>query len=458
MKAKSFTILIVDDDKNTRDGLNQALRKEWGVLVAESAEAALNVLSSQDVDIMLSDVRMPGMDGITLMQRALAKMPGLIVILLTAYGNVETAVEAMKKGAYDFLMKPVNLDHLDMLLKRSVRTREVESENIRLKERLDKKFGLESIIGSSRPMTEMFEFIRQVAPSQATVLIQGESGTGKELVANAIHRLSSRSSGPFVAVHCAALATSLLESELFGHEKGAFTGATGRRQGRFESADGGTLFLDEISEIEPEVQVKLLRVLEEHKFERVGGSIVIEVDIRLIAATNKDLKKLVNEGKFREDLFFRLDVVNMDLPPLRERADDIPLLCDHFIAETNERNGASVEGITADALNILSAYAWPGNVRELRNAIEKMAVMARNRKLTARDVPALIRSEVSVPGALSSAGTAPDGGSLEEAEKSMILAAIERNGSNITRAAAELGVSRRTLHRKLNRYRVRPEL
>ncbi len=452
---KSFSILVVDDDKNTRDGLNQALRRDWNVMVAESAEAALAILDTEDVDILLSDVRMPIMDGITLMQRALAKTPGLIVILLTAYGSVETAVEAMKKGAYDFLMKPVNLDHLDMLLKRSVRSREVESENATLKARLDRKFGLENIVGSSVAMDEVFDVIRQVAPTQATVLIEGESGTGKELVANAIHRLSTRSKGPFVPVHCAALSASLLESELFGHEKGAFTGATGRRKGRFESADGGTLFLDEISEIDPEVQVKLLRVLEEHNFERVGGNDVIGVDIRLIAATNRDLRKLVEEGKFREDLFFRLNVVDVALPPLRSRPDDIALLCDHFLREINERNNTSVEGLTPDAIAILSTYSWPGNVRELRNTLEKMAVMARNRKLTARDVPALIRTEAGGSNLKVASGSdlAVGGSSLEDAEKVMILSALERAGNNITRAAKELGVSRRTLHRKLKRYR-----
>ena len=454
MKKERFSVLIVDDDKNTRDGLQYALRREWKVFVAESAEVALTILDDEDIDILLSDVRMPVMDGITLMQRAIAKTPGLIAILLTAYGSVETAVQAMKNGAYDFLMKPVNLDHLDMLLKRSVRTREVETENVRLKERLDKKFGLENIIGSSQGMNDVFDVVRQVAPTQVTVLVQGESGTGKELVANAIHKLSHRKNAPFVAVHCAALSSSLLESELFGHEKGSFTGATSRRKGRFESADGGTLFLDEISEIAPEVQVKLLRVLEEHTFERVGGSDLIDVDIRLIAATNKDLKTLVKEGKFREDLFFRLDVVDVILPPLRTRPDDVALLCDHFIADINIKNDTGVEGITPDALNMLCAYSWPGNVRELRNTLEKMAVMAKNRKLTARDIPPGIREEIDMPLASSkNSGAGGAGGSLENAERDMILSALERNANNITRTAEQLGISRRTLHRKLNKYR-----
>lgn len=457
MEPRKFKILIVDDDKNTRDGLNQALRSEWQVLLAESAESALGILAGEDVDILLSDVRMPGMDGITLMQRALATAPGLIVILLTAYGNVETAVDAMKRGAYDFLMKPVNLDHLDMLLKRAVRARDVESENVLLKEQLDRKFGLEHIVGSSKIMGDLFDLIRHVAPTQATVLIQGESGTGKELVANAIHRLSSRAKGPFVAVHCAALSASLLESELFGHEKGAFTGAASRRKGRFESADGGTLFLDEISEIDKEIQVKLLRVLEERNFERVGGSDVIDVDIRLVAATNRDLKQMASAGEFREDLFFRLDVVNVELPPLRERRDDIPLLCDHFVKEINERNMTSIEGITPDAMNILSSYSWPGNVRELRNTIEKMSVMARNRKLTTRDLPSAIRAQPEIlrscPKNELENGSDRSSASLDEAERRMILSTLDRCGNNVTQAAKELGISRRTLHRKLNKYR-----
>jgi DNA-binding NtrC family response regulator len=362
----------------------------------------------------------------------------------------------MKRGAYDFLMKPVNLDHLDLLLKRALRSSEIESENIRLQKELDDKYGLENLVGSSPPMQQVFDVIRQAAPTQATVLIQGESGTGKELVAQAVHRLSTRSKGPFVAVHCAALAPALLESELFGHEKGAFTGATGRRRGRFEMADGGTLFLDEVSEIEASVQVKLLRVLEERSFERVGGDETLEVDIRLIAATNQDLKARVAEGKFREDLFFRLDVVNVTLPPLRERVEDIPLLCDSFLREFSRANAKPIDGLTSDAMNLLTAYAWPGNVRELRNTIEKMVVLAKGEKLTARDVPSRIRDEArEAAGKARPAGAeALKGGeSLAGIEKRMIEEALRRHGGNRTRAAAALGISRRTLHRKLRQYR-----
>jgi DNA-binding NtrC family response regulator len=305
-------------------------------------------------------------------------------------------------------------------------------------------------------MRRLFNVIRQTAQSEATVLIQGESGTGKELVAHAIHQLSNRSRGPFIAVNCAALSPNLLESELFGHERGAFTGAVARRRGRFELADGGTLFLDEISETDATIQVKLLRVLEERAFERVGGD-TIEVDLRLIVATNADLKALVREGTFREDLFFRLDVVNIDLPPLRERKDDIPLLCDWFIREFNKKNNRTIEGITSDAVSMFMSYSWPGNVRELRNTIEKMAVLTRGTKLSARDIPGTIRSAAANGLALDngepvSAGRNGSMDSLAATEKRMIMAALRKHNNNRTQAAAELGISRRTLHRKLKRY------
>jgi DNA-binding NtrC family response regulator len=443
------TLLIVDDDRNTRDGLARALRPHYHILIAENGSHALDILGTHSVDVMMSDVRMPGIDGLTLLQRALAHNPRLICILLTAYGSVEVAVEAMKRGAYDFLMKPVNLDHLDILLKRALHSRDVETENTELRQQLDNKFGMEHIIGEAPAMHQLFDVIRQAAPTQATVLIQGESGTGKELVAHAIHRLSTRAKGPFIPVHCAALTPTLLESELFGHEKGAYTGAAFQRHGRFEMADGGTLFLDEISEIDPSIQVKLLRVLEERRFERVGGSASIDVDIRLIAATNKDLRALVAAGKFREDLFFRLDVVNVRMPPLRERLVDVPMLFSHFLAEFNRKNARNIEGITPDALNILCNHSWPGNVRELRNTIEKMVVLSRGPKLTARDIPPSVR-DTAQPAAPASRGVVPIGvGSIAEAETLMIQAALTRNNNNRTKAAAALGISRRTLHRKL---------
>ncbi len=449
------SILIVDDEKNTRDGLERALRREYRVATAESGDTALELMAEDPPDILLTDLRMPGMDGLTLVQRALARHPNLVCLLLTAYGSVETAVEAMKRGAHDYLTKPVNLDELELVLKRALRSQKVETENANLHKQLDDKYGVENIIGNSPAMAQLFDTIRQAAPTQATVLVQGESGTGKELVAHAVHRLSNRARGPFVAVHCAALSMNLLESELFGHEKGAFTGAMSRRKGRFELADGGTLFLDEISEIDASIQVKLLRVLEERTFERVGGDETIETDIRLITATNRDLKTAVKEGKFREDLFFRLDVVNITLPPLRDRIGDVAMLCSHFLDEFNESNGRAIDGFTPDAITILSGYNWPGNVRELRNTIEKMVVLSRGHRLTARDVPVNIREAVKAAGpsvVLPSGDTMRGGDSLAATEQRMIMATLKKLNGNRTKAAEELGISRRTLHRKLKQY------
>ena len=455
------TLLIVDDDKNTREGLRRALSGLYNVILADSAETALPLLDTHNVDIVLSDLRMTGMDGMTLLKRITARSTPPIVIMLTAYGNVETAVEAMKHGAFDFLMKPVNLDHLDLLLKRALRAHEVETENVSLREQLGERFGIENIIGESDVMRDVFETVRQAAPTQANILIQGESGTGKELVAHAIHQFSSRAKGPFIAVHCAALSPTLLESELFGHEKGAFTGATERRRGRFEMADGGTLFLDEISEIEPSIQVKLLRVLEERQFERVGGQQTLDVDIRLIAATNADLAARVKAGAFRSDLFFRLDVVSITLPPLRKRPDDIALLCAHFLKEFSDKNNKPVESITPEAMGVLSAYSWPGNVRELRNVIERMVVLSRSPRLSVRDLPAALRDSVQNEAPRPGIGFRGDPGirasapeSMAQAEHLMIDAALKRNGGNRTLAATQLGISRRTLQRKLKEYRL----
>jgi two-component system response regulator AtoC len=445
MSAKPL-ILIVDDEKNTREGLARALRRSYDVLIAESGAAALNLLSEKPVDVMLSDLRMPGMDGMTLMQRALAVSPQMVCILLTAYGNIETAVDAMRHGATDFLTKPVNLEQLEMVLQRVLRSRRAETENRQLREQLDSKFGLENIIGNSPEMQQVFDTVRQVAASRATVLIQGESGTGKELIAKAIHRLSSRKNGPFIPVHCAALSSTLLESELFGHEKGSFTGAAERRKGRFELADGGSLFLDEIGEVDASVQVKILRALEERRFERVGGQESIDVDTRLIAATNRDLKKMVADGTFREDLYYRLYVVVIHLPALRERRSDIPLLLKHFLDFFNQENGRSIEGFSPDALDLLTAYRWPGNVRELRNVVEQMVVLSRSPRIGVRDLPPHIRE--SAP----SAGGMDGGGTLEDLEKRAILLALKEAGGNRTHAAEKLGISRRTLHRKIAEY------
>src|ERR1017187_9735830 len=391
MTAKRPTILIVDDERNTREGLQRALQDRYDVLLAEDSQKAVLALESTPVDVMLTDLRMPGGDGIGLLRRALSLTGSPGCMMMTAYGSIENAVQAMQAGAYHYVTKPVNLDELELVIHRALNSRRVEAENVNLHEQIDQKYGLENIIGESTSMRQVFETIQQVAPSRATVLITGATGTGKELIAKAIHNLSPRKNGAFVAVHAAALPSSLLESELFGHERGAFTGAVERRTGRFELADGGTLFLDEIGELEPAMQVKLLRVLEERAFERVGGSKTLQVDVRLVAATNKDLKKLVSEGKFRDDLFYRLSVVAVDLPLLRERRDDIPLLVKSFLDEFSRENGKQVRELTPEAMNLLLAYDWPGNVRELRNAIEQMVVLARGERLTARDVPVAIR-------------------------------------------------------------------
>ena len=443
-------ILVVDDEKNTREGLARALRGDYEVAEAENGLRALEWLETQAADVVLSDLRMPGLDGMALLARLLARDPRPVVILLTAYGNIETAVEAMRRGAYDFLAKPVNLDRLELLLKRALGERRLDAENQRLKAQLDAKFGFENIIGASPAMQEVFQTIRQVAPTRATVLIQGESGTGKELVARALHQCSPRAQGPFVPVHCAALAPTLLESELFGHEKGAFTGAVERRRGRFELADGGTLFLDEVGEIDPALQVKILRVLEERKFERVGGTETVEVDVRLVAATNRDLKKRVEEGVFREDLFYRLYVVSLTLPPLRARDGDIVLLAQHYLKALAAENGKALKGLTPEAMDALTAYAWPGNVRELRNVIERMVVLSHGDRLGVRDLPVNLRAAAGHGGAGARPGTA-----LRDAERQLIEEALRRHKGHRTRAARDLGISRRTLHRKLNEFGLR---
>jgi two-component system response regulator AtoC len=450
------TVLIVDDEKNTREGLFRALSGRHRVLLADSAERALEILGGETVDVLLSDIRMPGMDGITLMQRARARTPQPVCILMTAYGNVETAVEAMKLGAYDFLTKPISLDRLDLLMQRALGAQEMAVENRNLREQLERRYGVENILGESPAMQTLLDTIRQVAPSRATVLIEGESGTGKELVARAIHQLSPRAQGPLISVHCAALSPTLLESELFGHERGAFTGATDMHRGRFELADGGSLFLDEIGEIDPSVQVKILRVLEEHRFERVGGQKTLEVSVRLIAATNRNLAALVEAGKFRKDLFYRLNVVSILLPPLRERPGDIPLLAARFVREFAEENGKPLSGMTSEAMEALQSHSWPGNVRQLRNVIERMVVLSRGDRLTLRDIPSDLRETgagASGPPALRLG----KGATLAEAERALIVQALDASHGHRARAARQLGISRRTLHRKLNEYGLREE-
>src|SRR6202789_1976225 len=360
------TLLIVDDEKPTREGLRAALEERYEVYIAEDAKAAMHLLESEHFDVMLTDFRLPNEDGLKLIARAKSLPKPPVCILMTAYGSEEIAVEAMKRGADDYIAKGrLQIDELEMRIARALKQQNLEVENVSLRKQLDAKFGLENIIGQSPVMREIFEVVQQVAPTRATVLVTGESGTGKELIAKAVHQLSPRAKQPFVAVHCAALAATLLESELFGHERGAFTGAHERRIGRFELAQGGTLFLDEIGEIDQSIQGKLLRFLGERTFERVGSNKTLTADVRLVAATNKNLEELVKAGKFREDFFFRLRLVEIGLPPLRERAGDIPLLAQNFLREFATETGKDVKDFTVEALETLIGYAWPGNVREL---------------------------------------------------------------------------------------------
>jgi DNA-binding NtrC family response regulator len=450
------TLLIVDDEKHTRDGLRSALEDDFDVYIGSSIQEALNVMSAETVDLVLTDLRLGGEDGMQLIDKLLALPHPPIVIMMTAYGSVDAAVEAMKRGAYDFVTKPINIAKLEILIHRALRSRRTEEEVVELKKQVERKYGLERLIGESAVMNEVFETIKQVAPTRATVLITGDSGTGKELVAQAIHALSGRPKQKFVAVHCAALSPQLLESELFGHEKGSFTGAMERRIGRFEQANGGTIFLDEIGEIDATTQVKLLRVLsEERSFERVGSNSSLKVDVRLVAATNRDLQKMVADGKFRDDLFFRLSVVPIHIPPLRERREDIPLLVAAFLKQFAEENGKPFRELTSDAMQAVLRYDWPGNVRELRTGIEHGVVMATGAKITLRDLPAKVRQGEAV--ALSSAPkfTLPQGEqfNLHDTEERLILQALAECKGNVTAAARKLGISRRTLHRKLKEFR-----
>src|SRR6266704_2073757 len=453
------TILIVDDEKHTRDGLRRLLEDEYDVYVAEDIGGALSVLERETVDLLLTDLRLAGEDGMQLIERALKMPHHPVCIMMTAYGSVDTAVEAMKRGAYDFVTKPLNLDKVEMLIARALQSRRTEQENRILRQQIDERFGLENILGESLALREVLDTIRQVAPSSANVLLEGESGTGKELAAHAIHNLSRRNQAKFVVVHCAALSPTLLESELFGHERGAFTGAHERRIGRFEQANGGTIFLDEIGEIDSSTQVKLLRVMSEQRaFERVGGTQTLRADVRLIAATNKNLEKLVREGKFRDDLYFRLNVVRIVMPPLRERKDDIPILVRGFLRHFCKQNDKPLLQLAPEAMDALLTYDWPGNVRELRTAIEHGVVMATGQKITLRDLPMAVRQTAGTasPGAISTAKAWEKSSPLDlrETEKKLIMQALATTNGNVTAAAKKLGISRRTLHRKINEMNV----
>lgn len=456
-------LLIVDDEKGTRDGLRLGLEDNFEIYVASNLKGACSVLDSEPVDAVLTDLRLGGDSGMDVLTASLDRENPPVCIMMTAYGSVDTAVEAMKRGAFHFVTKPLNLDEIDMVLRRALRSRGLEEENKSLTRVLDPSGGLEKLLGRSEEMEKIFRLIRQVAPTKATVLIEGESGTGKELVGGAIHALSGRPKDKLVIVNCAALSPQLLESELFGHEKGAFTGAMQRRIGRFEQADGGTLILDEIGEIDPTVQVKLLRALSEKTVERVGSNESIKVDVRLVAATNKSLKTLVEEGKFREDLFFRLNVVKIDMPPLRDRREDIVLLANAFLKEFAEENDRPMKHLSDEALQSLLTYGWPGNVRELKTAMEHGVVMSNDEEIELKHLPEFLRNtdhfstvkELPAPRKSDSPepiqNTPPlmETFNLEEIERTVIHRALEKTQGNKSRAAELLGISRRTLQRKL---------
>ena len=438
-------LLVVDDEKNTREALRRAFEDAFEVFVAANLESSKNLIKSEPMDVVLTDLRLGNESGLEVLKLCQRQNPPPPCVVMTAYGSVESAVEGMRQGAYDYVTKPLDLDHAQLLLQRAVRTVRVEQENLELKAQLERSFGLDRILGKSVAIEKVLDRVRQVADSKASVLLEGESGTGKELVARALHGLSSRKGGPFVAVHCAALSPQLLESELFGHEKGSFTGATEKRIGRFEQAQGGTIFLDEIGEIDAATQVKLLRVLGERTMERVGGNRLLDVDVRLITATHRSLDRLVQEGKFREDLYFRIRVVQIQIPPLRDRPEDIPILAESFRKEYSLENGKEDLSFSPSSIRLMMDYRWPGNVRELRTAVEHGVVLAKGRAIEPDDLPNSVRMGSDRIESRVEATSLR----LDKIQKRLIDAAMDKTGKNISKAAQALGISRRTLHRKL---------
>lgn len=447
----SGRVLVVEDDEVERRAVTSILKSDGlTVLSVESADKALGYVD-ENVDVVLSDLEMGEVSGIDLLNLWKQRKPDTQFILLTGHSSIGSAVEAIKAGAFDYLTKPVNPDELVLLIKRAIDSVKKDKELDSLRRRLDQKFGLDQIIGQSQQMKAVFDKIQRAAPVDSTVLILGESGTGKELVAQALHHNSPRKKGPFVAVNCAAVPATLVESELFGHVRGAFTGATDRRMGRFEQADGGTLFIDEIGDFELGLQAKLLRVLETLTVTPVGGHEDNKVNVRVLAATSRDLRKMVEEGTFREDLFYRLNVVMIHLPPLRDRPDDIPILVDHFLKEITQQKHTTMRRISREVLERFEAYRWPGNVRELRNTLESMLVLAENDVMTEKDLPERIAAR---PMGTTSPKEIPTGLTMEELERLAITKALDQSAGNRTHAAERLGISVRTLQRKLRQYAV----
>jgi DNA-binding NtrC family response regulator len=446
--ASRGRVLIVDDDANTRSALSNILRDEgYTTETAADGFKALGKLADFVPDLVLTDLKMPGLDGIGLMEKVRELSPGAVIVVMTGYGSIDNAVDAIKRGAENYLTKPLDSQVLSAVVERAMDKAQLLRENVKLRQRLRERNVFSHVVGDSPKMRELFALVEQVARSRASVLITGESGTGKELIAECIHRGSPRAKAPLVRLNCSALAEGLLESELFGHEKGAFTGAIARREGRFRQADQGTLFLDEASEIPLPTQVKLLRFLQERTFERVGGNETLQVDVRVIAATNRDLKKLVDEGRFREDLYYRLNVVSLDIPPLRDRPEDIPALAMFFLSRYAEENGKRIDGFDDDGLRVLRAHNWPGNVRELENAVERAVVLCDEAQIGSAHLPANIapkRGEAGVPSV--------PGSSLYDIERHAILKTLEMCSGSTSKAAAVLGISSRKIQYKLHEY------
>lgn len=448
-KKMKFTILIVDDEKNIREGLAADFEMDgYNVKVAENGKVALDLISKGDIDLVITDLRMPGgVSGDDVLRHVTRETPGIPVIVLTGHGSIDEAVKAMQNGAFNFLTKPLNLEQLEITVKRALQGRELKIQNQQLKKEIDSEKAVDSLIGNSPAMQKVMTLVKKVADARISVLITGESGVGKSVLVSAIHELSSRKSNPLVTVHCAALSETLLESELFGHEKGAFTGAESLHKGKFELAHGGTIFLDEIGEINQNVQVKLLRVLQERKFERVGGEQTLEVDVRVIAATNKNLEEEVKAGRFREDLYFRLNGIKIEVPPLRDRKDDIPLLLNSFLTKFNKENSKDVKGFDNKSRSAIYKYDWPGNIRELEHCVESSVVMASGDMITLEDLPPTVSRSSS-----AEAISVPLGITMDEAEKIIIMQNLVANNGNKSKTADVLGIGRKTLHRKLAEY------
>lgn len=456
--AFKATILLAEDDRSTRSSLSQFLRGlGYEVTEASTGNEALEHLSAKPFDIVVTDLMLPGVGGLDILRALQTEAPGTLGIVITGFGTVQNAIQAMRLGVFEYLLKPVNFDELQIVLERALEFQRLGKENRQYKKEVQRQFGLQNLIGHSDAMRRILDLIEKVADSDSTVLIYGESGTGKELVARAIHYRSDRMDKPLVPINCAAIPSDLLESELFGYEKGAFTGAHRTKIGRFEYANGGTLFLDEIGEMSPQLQVKLLRVLQEKSFERLGGVRPIQVDVRIIAATNRDLEKAIEEGKFREDLYYRLSVIPIHIPPLRERREDIPLLVEHFLEKFNSEKGRSVSGFSPKAMERLIEYSWPGNVRELENLVERLVVLKRSGTIELEDLPDKIRfGPAKDPlGAI----VLPEGGiRLEETihrlERELILQALRRTRGVKKEAAELLGMKRTTLIQKMKRNKI----